>query len=97
MNNTIILEKGTRRLSRSEYNRFKEGDTIWDDNSDAKELKRWRADQEEEAKEELKKYKCKMSTNGDVYDIEEYALKYCECDDDGEFICGSDFDLAEEE
>lgn len=26
----------------------------------------------------------------------EYALEYCECDEDGEFIQGADFDLAEE-
>ena len=28
---------------------------------------------------------------------EEYALEYFECNDDGEFVIGSDYDLAEKE
>ena len=97
MFNTIILLKGEARLSRREYKNFSEGDTIWGADSSAEEIKRWDIEHEEEAKEELKKYKCSTYTNGSIYTIEEYALEYCECNDDGEFVIGSDYDLAEKE
>lgn len=29
--------------------------------------------------------------------IDEWALEYCECDEDGEFVEGSDYDMADEE
>lgn len=60
------------------------------------ELKRWDITQAEEAKAELAKYNCSYSKGIALYYIEEYALEYCECDEDGEFVQGSDYDFAEE-
>ncbi len=94
MFNTIILKKGYEKFTQKEYQNFQKGDTIWGEDSNPKELKRWGIVQEQDAKKELAKYKC--SCNGDyVLDVTEYALEYCECDEDGEFIQGSDFELAE--
>lgn len=95
MLNTIILKKGYVRLTDKEYSRFTKGDTIFGENSAPEEIKRWGIDEVEKAKEELAKYKCEYS-HGYFWDIEEYALEYCECDEDGEFIQGSDFELAKE-
>ena len=61
------------------------------------ELKRWSIDQKEEAQTELAKYKCRYFKGAELYYAEEYALDYCECDEEGEVMFGSDFDLAEEE
>lgn len=96
MYNTIILKHDSARLTANEYSRFCEGDLIFGADSNAKELQRWSIDQEQDAKEELAKYKCsyKPALGGDYY-IEEYALEYCECDENGEFDRGSDFNLAE--
>ena len=45
---------------------------------------------------ELAKYKCEYKESGGCYSIKEFALMYCECDEDGEFVEGADFDMAEE-
>lgn len=96
MYNTIILKKGYARLTESEYKNFQKGDTIYGVDSEPEELKRWGIEDEEQAKEELAKYRCTyIESNG--WDIEEYALEYCECDSEGEFISGSDYELAEKE
>lgn len=95
MFNTIILRHGYARLTDSEYKKFETGDTIWGDNSNPEEIRRWDIGQKEEARKELAKYRCEYSKNY-LHDIEEYALEYCECDEDGEFLEGSDYDLAEE-
>lgn len=96
MADTIILRKGFERLSKQEFKKFEKGDTIWGADSNAEEIKRWDAKDKEEAKKELAKYKCVYSKGIEIWDVEEYALEYCECDEDGEFIQGSDYDLAEE-
>lgn len=98
MNNTIILKKGKEILTSNEYKNFEKGDTIFGNDSEPEELKRWSIEQEDEAKEALKKYNCKyeFASLQKAYYITEYALEYCECAEDGEFIQGSDFDLAEE-
>lgn len=96
MHNTIILQKGEAILTESEYKRFTKGDTICGDNSNPKELKRWNIDQAYEAKSELEKYKSKYTKDGQSHYITEYALEYCKCDEDGEFIEGSDYDFAAE-
>lgn len=90
--NTIILIEGFEVLTDKEYKNFEKGNTIWGIDNNAKEVKRWSIEQEDEAKAELAKLTCEYA-NGR---ITEYALEYCECDEDGEFICGSDFELAEE-
>ncbi len=94
MFNTIILKKGEAYLTNREYEKFEKGDTIWGTDRETEELKRWNIEDEEEAKKELAKYRCSYERRNDNWDIEEYALEYCECDKDGEFVEGSDFDLA---
>lgn len=96
MNNTIILLKGDALLTKSEYNKFSKGDTIWGTDRGPEEIRRWAIEQEQDAKEELAKYACTYRENSETWSIEEYALEYCECDEEGEFVQGSDFDLAEE-
>lgn len=96
MNNTIILLKGEALLTRGEYKKFSKGDTIWGIDREPEEIKRWGIEQEQEAKEELTKYSCTYHENAETWNIEEYALEYCECDENGEFVQGSDFELAEE-
>ncbi len=93
--NTIILKKGTERLTDMEYKKFEKGDTIWGADRMPEELKRWSIDDKKLAEAELAKHKCTYK-KANIWDIEEYALEYCECDEDGELIQGSDFDLAEE-
>lgn len=95
MFNTIILLKGSALLTKKEYEKFSKGDTIWGDGSNPDEINRWNISDNETAKEELKKYSCSYNKGTESYSIEEYALEYCECDEDGEFIQGSDYDLAE--
>lgn len=98
MNNTIILLKGEAGLTNAtEMKRFGKGHTIWGIDNNPEELKRWNIEQEAEAKEELAKYRCSYHSNGHMTWIKEYALEYCECDEEGEFIQGSDYDLADEE
>lgn len=94
--NTIILLKGKRYLTNQEYKKFKKGDTIWGVDNNSEVLKRWNITQKDEALEELKKYKCIYDTEGNNNLIEEYALEFFEADEDGEFIQGSDYELAEE-
>lgn len=95
-NNTIILLKGYRKLTNREYEKFEKGNTIWGDMCEPEEIKRWPIEEKEAAQEELAKYRCEYN-HGYDWDITEYALEYCVCDEDGEFYEGSDFDLAEEE
>lgn len=98
MNNTIILKHCEIRLTREEFKGFKKGNTICgEDEYPVEKLKRWSIEDQQEAIEELSKYRCKYTEDGSLYNIEEYALEYCECDEDGEFIQGSDYDLAPEE
>ena len=92
MFNTIILHMGNEILTKKEYKNFRKGDTIWGADSNAEELKRWPIEKEEEAKAELAKFRCEYE---DGY-ITEYALEWCEYDEDGEFIDGSNFELAEQ-
>ena len=61
------------------------------------ELARWCMEDIEEAKKALAKKRCSYIKKLSLYSVEEYALEYCECDTDGEFISGSDYDLAEEQ
>lgn len=96
MFNTIILRKGVRRLTRREYKKFDKGDAIFGVDVESEELRRWSIDKEAEAIAELAKYRCEYSHGTELIYITEYALEWCECDEDGEFIQGSDYDLAEE-
>lgn len=94
--NTIILLKGYAKLSNTEFKKFNEGDTIYGENSEPIELKRWNISDKQQAIEELKKYNCKYERYNDyIYEVEEYALEYSERGEDGELIDGCDYDLAE--
>lgn len=96
--NTIRLLMGETKLSKTKYEKsFNKGDTIWGENSEPEELKRWSIEDEKEAKEELKKYKCSYDESIELYYITEYALEYFEADEEGEFLTGSDFEIAERE
>lgn len=95
--NTIRLLKGTAFLTTREYKNFEPGDTIWGNDSDAEEISRWNEDEKEKALDALKKYKCSYQELNGMYDIEEYALEYFDSDEDGEFVAGSDYDIAETE
>ena len=94
--NTIILLKGEEVLTSREMKTFSKGDTIWGDNTEPKEIKRWKSENKEDAEKALSEKKCEYSKGiQDTY-ITEYALMYCDCDNDGEYIDGADYDLAEE-
>ena len=93
--NTIILYKGEAGLTPREYKEFSKGDCVFYADY-RKELKRWPIEQEEEAQQELKKYSCKYERGPELYWIEEYGLEYCNTDEDGEFVDGSDFYIAKE-
>ena len=95
--NTIILQKGYARLTKNEYKTFSEGDTIYGNDSCPTELKRWDISQKAEALAELQKYKCSYVEDGQLFDVEEYALEFCACDEDGEFVEGSDYEFAKTE
>lgn len=94
--NTIILKKGERTLTPEGYKHFQKGDTIFGENSDPEEIKRWPVEQKAKALDELKKYHCEYWKGREDYFVTEYALEWCLCDEDGEFLEGSDFDLADE-
>ena len=96
MYNTIRLLSGCAQLTQKEYAAFSKGDTIFGIDSDTKELRRWSAEQKEAAREKLKKYRCEYIKTGETISITEYALEYFDVDENGEFISGSDFDLAKE-
>lgn len=94
MFNTIILKKGEETLAKSEYKNFEKGDTIYGENSEPEELKRWSIEEKEEAKKELAKYRCEYVKHAECWSVKEYALEYCECDEDGDFVEGADYDFA---
>lgn len=100
MHNTIILRKGTAMWTKNEMKRkFFEGCTVFGADAEPDEIERWSVELNgmKEAANELQKYKCSYYDRGDLCFIEEYALEICECDADGEFVCGSDYIFAEKE
>ena len=96
MFNMIILLKSEEKLTRTEYKKFSKGDTIYGCDTNPIELKRWSIDDKQDAQDELAKYKCTYDDGAEICFITEYALEYCECDVNGEFVSGSDFVLARE-
>lgn len=94
MNNTIILIHGTGEIK-------EKGDAVLGIDNNAAEVKRWTMEQIGEAKAELAKHRCtyhesKTFIGSTVIQADEWALQYCECDEDGEYVTGADYDLAEE-
>lgn len=96
MNNTIILLHGERMLSHAEYKNFTSGDAVMGIDAMPEEIQRWPIEQAEEAREELKKYRCRYDKGISAWQIEEYALEFCECDEFGEFLNGAEFEMAGE-
>lgn len=95
MANTIVLLYGQTVLTNKEREGFEKGDTVFGEWSCPEEVMRWSIDHEKEAMEELARHKCTYS-HWNLWYIEEWALEYCECDSDGEWVDGSDYVLAEE-
>lgn len=95
MLNMVRLLKGECRATNEEMNKFQKGDTIWGNDENPEELKRWSMEQKEEAKKELSALRCRYARyNEHLTDIEEYALEFFQADESGEFVEGSDFELA---
>ena len=95
----IRLLKGEGRYQRKAFEEnFSQGDTIFGDNCEPIELARWNIEDKEEAEATLAKYQCEYNYGElqNTYYVTEYGLEYCDCDEDGEWEAGSDFDLAEE-
>lgn len=92
--NTIILKKCYGELSKLEY-----GDLILGDSDCYEEIARFKIEDESKAKTELSKYRCTYwkqdSYVKPVVMGKEYGLEYSYHDEDGEFIEGSNYDLAE--
>lgn len=94
--NTIILWRGKGHFTRSELIRMKQYDVGL--RICGVGVKHWSIDQIEEARTELAKHKCKYGLlHANRIDIEEWLLEFCECDEDGEFVEGSDYEPAEGE
>ncbi len=94
MMNTIILLHGNGEIS-------EKGDTIFGNDSYPDEVKRWNISEDADAQNELDKHKCEYWKSSTFYGFnvliaDEWALKYCECDEDGECIQAGDFYLAKE-
>lgn len=97
--NTIILWHGYQRLFpvHGKNPMPPEGYSIIADEGfdpEPQELQRWPISQKAEAVEKLASLRCTIDTTGFYSDIEEYALEYVSCDDDGEFICSDGYDFA---
>lgn len=94
--NTIILRKGESNMPTKMFeSSFEKGDTIWGVDSDSVELMRFGIGQKGDAMKQLAEHKCSYLSSCGTTWIEEYALEFCECDEDGDFIQGSDFELAD--
>lgn len=92
----IRLIKGCARLTNSEYKKFEKGATIWGDGSNPEELNRWMAEDEAEALKALEAVRCSYEAyNSQLVEVIEYALEYFTADEDGEFLDGSDYQMAE--
>ena len=102
-NNTVRLIRGEGRFTKDEWKKFKKGELVVGFEGceyAPEELGRWSIDQADEARAALAKVRCYYSapeSGGWLGYAEEYALEWFAADEDGEFVSGSDYDLAEEE
>lgn len=94
MNNTIILKKAECRLTIQEFSSFDRGDAIYGNHCNPEELQRWNIEEEKEAYQRFKQFNCSYQQRFNYWNICEFALEFCECDEDGDFISGGDYDLA---
>lgn len=75
----ISLLKGETTITKSEYGKFDKGSTIFDIDSFPKEIKVWKDEEMELAKDYLKYCKCKYTHYPKFVDVQEYALEYYDC------------------
>lgn len=92
--NTIILAKAEANLTKREYQEYTFGSLLIDGDW-IEEITRWKTKDERKAIEALKETQCIIWKHIEHYEIVEYALIYCTCDEDGNFIEGSDYTFAE--
>ncbi len=78
-NDMIILLKGEADFTKSEYEKFDKGSTIFEIDSFPQELKCWKDNELELAKEYLKYCRCKYIHYPHCIDVQEYALEYYDC------------------
>lgn len=85
--NTIILKKAIEELSWKRKQTYKMGDLIYGKGEKQPvELKRWTSENEEKAEWELEKYFCWIDRGSCSGKAMEYALIYCQTDENGEVI-----------
>lgn len=90
------LLKNEARLTREELKGFEKGYLITGNDANPEELKRWTGEGcREKALEELKKFNSSYYMGEQLTDITEYAVETYEADEDGDFLDGSDYDIAE--
>lgn len=90
------LLKNEARLTKEELKGFENGDLITGNDVNPEELKRWMGEGcREKALEELKKINSSYYIGEKLTDVTEYAVETYEADEGGEFLDGSDYDIAE--
>ena len=89
MYNTIFLKHGNALVKAAKFKDYSIGDAIFGVDATPDILWKWPIEKESEAKAELKKLRCTYEKSGDFFYVKEFALEYCETDEDGDFICGS--------
>lgn len=90
------LLKSETRLTKEELKGFEKGDLITGNDVNPEELKRWTCEGcREKALEELKKFNSSYYIGEQLADVTEYAVETYEADENGEFLDGSDYDIAE--
>lgn len=95
--NTIILKKAIEKLSKKMEQTYKIGDLIYGrGEKQPVELKRWTSENEEKADQELEKYFCWIDRGPGGCKVMEYALIYCQTDENGEVIKELKVKLAKE-
>lgn len=95
--NTIILKKGVEKLSWKEKQIYKAGDLIYGKGKKPPiELKRWASKNEEKARMELEKYFCWIDRGVGSGKVFEYALIYCQTDENGEIVKELEYKFARE-
>lgn len=99
MHNTIILWRGSAEFRAREWLKTaKPGDAIFGIDTSPAEVNRWPIDQEAAAWAALaecrSEYTIRQGVGGPHIFAEEWALEWCECDEDGDFVEGSDYEVA---
>lgn len=94
---TIILIHGSSQCKARDWRKkIFPGEAVFGIDNNSQYIKKWPAEEEASAYKELSSKKCEYYRTGDTIWLDEWALMWCECDEDGEFISGADYELAEE-